>query len=160
MTRATNLYIAPDQARSRIMASVRAMHTGPELAVRRLLTDLGYRYRLHRSDLPGKPDIAFIGRRKLIFVHGCFWHGHDCRRGARVPRTNAAYWTAKIAHNRARDASVLEAAQAAGWDVAVVWECESRDAPALGSRLAEWLKPPAALAASLALSGVAKANED
>lgn len=126
------------------MARVRAKDTGPELAVRRMLTQLGYRYRLHRADLPGRPDVAFIARRKLLYVHGCFWHGHDCARGSRVPKTNSAYWLAKIARNRARDAATLMAAGAAGWDPAVVWECETRDPTMLAPRLRGWLEsaPP------------------
>lgn len=108
--------------------------------VRRLLTRMGYRYRLHRADLPGKPDIAFVGRRKAIFVHGCFWHGHDCPRGARMPRANADYWRAKIARNRARDAETGEALARMGWLRLVVWECELRDPAALRRRLDGFLE--------------------
>ena len=118
------------------MRAVRAHHTGPELAVPRLLTDLGLRYRLHRRDLPGSPDVAFIGRRVALFVHGCFWHGHACRRGARVPQTRTEYWRAKIDRNRARDADVALRLQASGWREVVVWECELKDRDALYGRLA------------------------
>ena len=121
------------------MARVRSRDTFPERAVRRVLTDLGYRYRLHREDLPGKPDIAFSSSRKAIFVHGCFWHGHDCARGAREPKANAQYWRAKIARNRARDARSLEALEAMGWDVLIVWECDLRDGPTLAIRLRSYL---------------------
>lgn len=123
------------------MARVRSLDTTPELIVRRLLTQLGYRYRLHRADIPGKPDIAFIGRRKAIFVHGCFWHGHDCKRGARAPRANADYWRAKIERNRARDARTLAALEAAGWSALVVWECGLRDEAGVVERLEGFLGP-------------------
>ena len=115
-----------DPNRSRIMRAVRSKDTKPELEVRRLLFSLGYRYRLHCKDLAGSPDLVFPGRRKVIFVHGCFWHGHDCPRGARKPATNAAYWEKKVGRNRVRDRSVLEALTASGWSVEVVWECELR----------------------------------
>ena len=105
----------PSPERSAIMRAVKSGNTAPELAVRKLLREFAPGYRLHRADLPGKPDIAYLGRRLAIFVHGCFWHGHDCARGARMPKTNAAYWRAKIARNRARDAAHLEALAALGW---------------------------------------------
>jgi DNA mismatch endonuclease Vsr len=89
---------------------------------------------------PGKPDIVYLGRRRAIFVHGCFWHGHDCARGARMPRANVEYWSAKIARNRARDAAVRERLAAAGWESLVVWECELRDDAALSERLAAFLQ--------------------
>lgn len=109
------------------MARVKGRDTKPELKVRALLRELGHTgYRLDRRDLPGRPDIAFIGRRRAIFVHGCFWHGHDCKRGARAPKTNTEYWRAKIARNAARDAAALEALDARGWRTLVVWECELR----------------------------------
>ena len=126
--------------RAEIMRRVRGRDTGPEIAVRRLLRAAGLTgYRLHRRDLPGRPDVAFIGRRAAIFVHGCFWHGHDCPRGARVPEANAAYWSAKLARNRARDAAALAALAAAGWRVLLVWECALRD-PGLGARLAAFVR--------------------
>src|SRR5579863_2115314 len=92
----------PEQ-RSRIMGAVKGSDTAPEMMVRRMAHRMGYRFRLHRKDLPGKPDLVFPGLRKVVFVHGCFWHGHDCTRGARVPIRNRDYWTAKIARNRERD---------------------------------------------------------
>lgn len=110
------------------MRAVKARDTGPELKVRALLRALGHRYRLDARDLPGRPDIVFRGRRKAIFVHGCFWHGHDCARGARQPKANAAYWTAKIDRNRARDTASRAALEAAGWRVITVWECEMKAA--------------------------------
>ena len=122
------------------MRTVRGRDTAPELAVRRLLTQLGYRYRLHRADIPGKPDIAFVGRRKAIFVHGCFWHGHDCKRGARPPKANADYWRRKIGRNRERDAATAERLAEAGWGALTVWECELRDTGAVRERLRAWLE--------------------
>ena len=91
------------EKRSAVMRRVKGRDTAPELAVRRLIWSLGGRYRLHRADLPGKPDIVLSGRRLVVFVHGCFWHGHDCARGARTPKTNRDYWLGKVARNRARD---------------------------------------------------------
>ncbi len=129
--------------RSAVMRRVKGRDTAPELIVRRLLWSLGARYRLHRADLPGKPDIALLGRRLAIFVHGCFWHGHDCRRGARVPKANRDYWLGKITGNRARDAAARRALVEAGWRVVVVWECELRDAAALAERARAWLARPA-----------------
>ena len=122
------------------MARIRSRDTGPELAVRKLLTKLGYRYRLHRAELPGTPDVAFIGQRKAIFVHGCFWHGHNCARGNRAPKSNADYWRAKIARNRARDTEAQARLGAMGWRVATVWECELRDQDGLSGRLREWME--------------------
>ena len=90
--------------RSATMRAVKGKDTKPELLVRRLVHGMGYRYRLHRKDLPGKPDLTFAGRRRVIFVHGCFWHGHDCARGARVQKNNRDYWLGKIGRNRGRDA--------------------------------------------------------
>ena len=119
------------------------------MIVRRLLHAMGYRYRLHRRDLPGAPDIVFPGRRKLIFVHGCFWHGHDCARGARMPAANADYWRSKIARNLVRDADHLAALHQAGWQALVIWECQLkvRDRPALTALLRAFLEdaaPPGA----------------
>ena len=118
----------PDQTmRSRIMRAVKSKDTKPEMIVRRLVHGMGYRYRLHRTGLPGKPDLVFGPRRKVIFVHGCFWHGHHCKRGARVPKTNIKYWTAKIGRNRQRDKDSEAALAAMGWRVLIVWECEKKD---------------------------------
>ncbi len=102
---------------------------------RRLLTGLGLRYRLHRKDLPGSPDIVLPGRRVAIRVNGCFWHGHDCARGARQPKANADYWRAKIERNRARDQRTEVELAALGWRPLTVWECELKDQAALGARL-------------------------
>jgi len=125
----------PDARRSAIMRAVKSRDTGPERAVRKLLHAFAPGYRLHRADLPGKPDIVYGRRRLAIFVHGCFWHGHDCPRGARAPKQNAAYWQAKIDRNRARDARNLVALEALGWRTLVLYECELKDEPALRARL-------------------------
>ena len=106
------------------MRAVKDRDTEPELIVRHLLYALGFRYRLHRADLPGKPDIVFPGRKKIIFVHGCFWHGHSCARGDRQPKTNKAYWRDKCARNKVRDQIHIDALTARGWQSLVVWECE------------------------------------
>lgn len=127
------------EKRSAVMARVQGKDTKPEMRVRRLLTRLGARYRLHRKDLPGSPDIVLPGRKLAIFVHGCFWHGHDCKRGARAPKANADYWQAKISRNRARDITSHEALQATGWRVETLWECELKDEAALRERLSALL---------------------
>ena len=114
----------PSEERSRIMRAVRSKDTGPEIIVRKWLHAHGYRYRLHRKDLPGNPDIVFPVRRKLIFVHGCFWHGHDCPRGDRQPKANADYWKRKIERNIARDREHLQVLERQGWKVLAIWECE------------------------------------
>ena len=117
------------------MAAVRSKDTRPEMLVRRLTHRLGYRFRLHRRDLPGHPDLVFPRRRAVVFVHGCWWHGHSCSRGARTPKTNLDYWTAKIARNMQRDRASSEALLADGWHVLVLWECEIKDEDALAGRL-------------------------
>ena len=136
--------VYPAEKRSAVMRRVKGRDTSPERTVRRALTALGARYRLHRKDLPGSPDIVMPGRRLALFVHGCFWHGHDCARGARVPKANRDYWTGKVARNRARDARVRAALEAQGWRVETLWECELKDEPALRERLTALLSvtPP------------------
>jgi DNA mismatch endonuclease (patch repair protein) len=130
--------------RSAVMRAVKSRDTGPERAVRAMLREIARGYRLHQSDLPGKPDIVY-GRRKLaIFVHGCFWHGHDCARGARMPKANAEYWRAKIARNRARDLKTVAAIEAIGWRALIIHECELKNAPALEARLGEALRSASA----------------
>ena len=122
MVSSTDIF-TPEQ-RSAVMRRVKGRDTGPEWTVRRILRAAGIGYRLGGRGLPGRPDVVMQGRRVALFVHGCFWHGHDCARGARQPKTNADYWIAKIGRNRARDA-VSEAALAAqGWRVITVWECD------------------------------------
>ena len=131
----------PAYDRSAVMRAVKSRDTTPERAVRALLRRIATGYRLHRADLPGKPDIVYRRRKLAIFVHGCFWHGHDCARGARAPKTNADYWRAKIARNRARDEKTLAALAAIGWRALVVYECELKDAARLKRRLEEALRP-------------------
>ncbi len=121
------------------MQAVKSRDTAPEMVVRRLLHARGFRYRLHRRDLPGCPDLVFSRRRKVVFVHGCFWHGHSCARGARMPKANADYWTAKIDRNRLRDAKTTARLLSEGWDVLIVWECEIANA-GLSRRLIEFLE--------------------
>ncbi|MDP3908248.1 very short patch repair endonuclease [Novosphingobium sp.] len=127
------------EQRSRVMRAVKSRDTKPEMIVRRAATALGYRYRLHKATLPGKPDLVFASRQKVIFVHGCFWHGHDCKRGARQPKTNADYWYAKVGGNRERDARSIAALETSGWETLVIWECETRDGDALSQRLSAFL---------------------
>lgn len=124
-----------DPARSAVMRAVKSRDTKPEMTVRRAAHALGYRFRLHRKDLPGSPDLVFPRLKTAVFVHGCFWHGHDCPRGARVPKANADYWRAKIARNVARDARVRGELDALGWKTLTLWECELKDAAALDARL-------------------------
>lgn len=123
----------PEQRR-RIMQAVKSKNTGPEMVVRRLLHAMGYRFRLHRKDLPGKPDIVLPGRRKAIFVHGCFWHAHGCSKG-RPPKSRLDYWLPKLAQNVARDRAKLEHLESLGWQAHVVWQCELRDIDALATSL-------------------------
>src|SRR5208337_3840255 len=99
----------PSETRSNTMRAVKSRDTKPEMIVRRMVHAMGKRYRLHRDDLPGKPDLTFPRLRKIIFVHGCFWHGHDCKRGARQPKDNAGYWSKKISRNKDRDVRTMEA---------------------------------------------------
>ena len=127
--------------RSAVMRAVKSRDTGPERAVRAMLRRIAPGYRLHRADLPGKPDIVYAGRKLAIFVHGCFWHGHDCARGARMPKANADYWRAKIARNRERDMKTLAAIEAIGWRALVIYGCELKNEAGLGARLAEALRP-------------------
>ena len=129
----------PSEQRSRIMRAVKHRDTEPELTVRRLLHRMGYRYRLHRKDLPGKPDIVFGPRRKIIFVHGCFWHGHSCKRGSRMPKTNAEYWETKITRNGERHLRQVKELAAAGWTSLTLWECELADREAAALRLCIFL---------------------
>ena len=129
--------VAPKR-RSEIMANIRAKDTKPEMAVRRLIHSLGYRYRLHRKDLPGQPDLVFSSRRKLVFVHGCFWHQHTCK-GAHLPKSNRSYWKPKLERNRARDAEHLKVLTSMGWKCIVVWECELKHLERVQQRLSRFL---------------------
>lgn len=127
------------EQRSRTMRAVKGVDTAPEMTVRRIAHRMGFRFRLHRKDLPGKPDLVFPRLRKVIFVHGCFWHGHDCARGARPPRTNVEYWRSKIARNSARDAASMRALKVAGWRASVIWECELKNLDNVKRRLMRFL---------------------
>ena len=132
--------------RSANMSSIRSKDTKPEWIVRRLLHAEGYRYRLHGKDLPGKPDLVFNKRRKVIFVHGCFWHQHprvECSDGRR-PKSNEAYWDAKLQKNVERDAAHLSSLRGKGWEVEVVWACETKDLDGLRDRLVRFLGPTSA----------------
>jgi len=128
--------------RSAHMGRIRRANTKPELVVRRLLHRLGYRFRLQWKAAPGRPDIAFPSRRKVIFVHGCFWHQHDGCRLAHVPTTRRDFWKTKFERNRERDARDLDRCIQAGWDAFVIWECEVGDLEALEERLAGFVGPP------------------
>jgi len=117
------------------MAAIRSKNTKPEMAVRRLVHRMGYRFRLHRKDLPGNPDLAFIRQRKVMFVHGCYWHMHRCRFGRVVPRTNAEFWRIKRESNRRRDKANLREIRRLGWDALVIWECQLKDMNALEKKI-------------------------
>jgi DNA mismatch endonuclease (patch repair protein) len=112
--------------RSQQMRLVRSENTKPEMAVRRMVHRMGFRYRLHVKDLPGHPDLVFPGRRKIIFIHGCFWHGHRCRAGMNRPASNVNYWTRKLERTRKRDRGNIRMLGRLGWDVLVLWECQLR----------------------------------
>jgi len=122
------------------MAAIRGRDTKPELVVRSLLHRMGYRYRLHGRDLPGRPDIVFRKRRKVIFIHGCYWHMHPCRYGSVVPKTNASFWADKRAANVRRDRENVAKLDAAGWETLTIWECEVRDTDRLRERLRTFLE--------------------
>jgi DNA mismatch endonuclease (patch repair protein) len=131
--------ISPEY-RSEIMSRVRAKDTKPEMLVRRLVHAAGYRYRLHVRDLPGKPDLVFPARRKVVFINGCFWHRHrDCAL-ARLPKSRTEFWTEKLERNRARDERNVAALRDLGWDVLTVWECEIRDPAGLMRRVEAFLE--------------------
>jgi DNA mismatch endonuclease, patch repair protein len=122
------------------MARIRGKNTRPEIAVRRVLHALGLRFRLHRRSLPGCPDIVLPKHRTVVFVQGCFWHGHDgCRRSA-LPKSNSRFWAEKIRRNRARDVLTGKALRAAGWRVRYVWECQTRDLVRLRRRLSTFFR--------------------
>lgn len=123
------------------MRSVRTANTGPEWTVRRLLHARGYRYRLHAKALPGKPDIVFSTRRKAIFIHGCFWHGHGCKKG-QPPKSRLDYWGPKLEANKLRDSRNVEQLRDLGWDTLIVWQCETADSEGLSKRLTAFLAEP------------------
>jgi DNA mismatch endonuclease, patch repair protein len=125
--------------RSTIMAKIRSKNTKPELIVRRLTHSLGYRYRLHRKDLPGKPDLVFAKRKKVIFVHGCFWHSHNCRVTPKIPKSNRDYWIPKLERNVQRDREHQEQLMNMGWQILVLWECELKDKECLAEIIKSFL---------------------
>jgi DNA mismatch endonuclease (patch repair protein) len=131
-------HVSPDR-RSFIMSRVKQKNTSPEMALRRALHALGYRYRLHSRDLPGSPDLVFPARRKVIFVHGCFWHGHGCRWG-KLPKSRLEYWQNKIATNQERDRVQLTQIRQAGWESMVVWQCEIKDLAEVSARVLAFLE--------------------
>lgn len=124
--------------RSENMRRIRSKGTRPELAVRGMVHRMGYRFRLHRENLPGKPDLVFVKRRKVIFVNGCFWHAHNCK-AAHRPKSNADYWWPKLKRNRARDKRNLAALVAQGWRPLVIWECELRKVAKTRGRIGKFL---------------------
>src|SRR5438067_12558133 len=130
--------LTPKQ-RSACMRAVRAQDTSPEMRVRQAVHSLGYRYALHRKNLPGKPDLVFVSRRKIVFVHGCFWHVHKYRHGRKYPVSNLNYWQTKRERNKKRDKEHLRALRATGWKVLVVWECWTKETERLRKRLIEFL---------------------
>ena len=127
------------EQRSRTMRAVKGKDTAPEMIVRRMVHGMGYRYRLHGKDLPGKPDLVFGPKKKVIFVHGCFWHGHKCKRGNRMPKDNRDYWQQKIARNKYRDREHLKALKVQGWQALVIWECELGAIDSMRSKINDFL---------------------
>ena len=132
--------ISPER-RSENMRRIRSTGMKPEMAVRKLSHRLGYRYRLHRRDMPGKPDLVFVSRRKVIFVHGCYWHGHGCAVGGTGAKSNTEYWGPKISRNKERDRQAIDALKNGGWDVLVIWECETRDSGSVEKAVKSFLGP-------------------
>ncbi len=122
------------------MRRVRSRDTGPEMTVRSLVHRIGFRFRLHRRDLPGNPDLAFPSRQRVIFVHGCFWHGHYCRAGRNRPSSNTAYWTAKLNRNCTRDARNRRLLRNLGWRVLVIWECELKNLERVRQRVSRFFE--------------------
>ena len=131
---------SPEQ-RSFIMRSVRSRDTGPELIVRKLLHRMGLRFSLQRKDLPGRPDIVLRKHRTVVFVHGCFWHGHDCAKG-RLPKSRLDFWGPKIERNQIRDAKSAKMLKADGWRVLTVWQCQTKDVDRLGRKLSRFFFAP------------------
>lgn len=127
------------QQRSERMRRVKGWDTKPELKLRKLVWSLGYRFRKHRRDVPGKPDLAFLGRRRAIFLHGCFWHRHDCPSGRRMPKSRVTFWKQKFGSNVERDSIVAKALRRAGWRSLVIWECQLKSAPSVERRIKRFL---------------------
>jgi DNA mismatch endonuclease (patch repair protein) len=131
-------HVEPEK-RSEIMRQVRTTGSRQEHMVRRMVWGLGYRYRLNYRDLPGSPDLAFPARRKVIFVHGCFWHGHDCSKG-RLPKSNVAFWAQKVSRNQARDKAVIDSLIADGWKVLIIWQCALKNLPEVEQAIKAFLQ--------------------
>ncbi|PPJ41186.1 MULTISPECIES: very short patch repair endonuclease [unclassified Pseudoxanthomonas] len=125
--------LSPER-RSWLMSRIRGANTKPEIEVRSMLHRMGYRFRLHRRDLPGTPDIVLPGRGTVVFVHGCFWHGHVCKR-TKMPKSRTKYWVEKIETNRSRDSRKRRGIRALGWKVVIVWECELKRPDKLAKKL-------------------------
>lgn len=134
--------IVTPEKRSRMMAGIKGKNTKPEMLVRKLLHGMGFRFRLHRKDLPGSPDLVFARLKKVIFVHGCFWHRHLGCKFAYTPKSNTQFWLDKLETNKRRDALALDAVEALGWEVLIVWECEVANLPALTQKLTSFLSAP------------------
>jgi DNA mismatch endonuclease (patch repair protein) len=134
--------IVDKQTRSRMMAGIKGANTKPEMSMRRALHRLGYRYRLHASDLPGRPDMVFPKHKAVVFVHGCFWHRHENCRYATTPATRPEFWEKKFAENVARDERCISRLKEMGWNTLVVWECEikSDGAASIAGKVADWLR--------------------
>lgn len=133
--------LSPEQ-RSKQMSSVRSKNTKPEMVVRRIVHQMGFRYRLHRKDLPGCPDLVFVKKKKVIFVHGCFWHQHTCKMGQRIPKSRTEFWQKKMQGNKDRDQRAIRQLRRDGWQVLVVWECQVilRNLPPLERKLRKFLE--------------------
>jgi DNA mismatch endonuclease (patch repair protein) len=131
-------HLSPEK-RSKNMAAISSKTTEPELIVRRMLFRLGYRFRLHVANLPGKPDIVFKGKRKAVFVHGCFWHRHPGCKYSSSPKTNVGFWREKFAKNISRDIKVQANLSEMGWDILIIWQCELKNADLLSKRLIEFM---------------------
>lgn len=150
MAKKSNLVRAPSKKarfdplspmeRSERMRSVKGKDTAPERVVRKLVDSMGYRYRLHARKLPGRPDIVFPSRHKVLFIHGCFWHRHRCASGVRIPRTRLDFWLPKLENNRKRDRRKIAALKRDGWDVLIVWECQLRNGMKLKEKIKGFLR--------------------
>lgn len=131
--------LSPDK-RGWLMSRIKSKNTSTELTIRRMIYAMGFRYRLHVKALPGKPDLVFAGRRKVIFVNGCFWHGHEDCRFARLPKSRIEFWAAKIARNRERDQENIAAIEARGWRVLTIWQCQLKDLEGLKKRINDFIE--------------------
>lgn len=128
------------EIRSKIMRKVRSKNTAPEIIVRSISHRLGFRFRLHRKDLPGKPDLTFPKLKSVIFVHGCFWHSHNCKAGQNKPKSNTEYWDNKLIRNKERDKANIIKIIALGWRPLIIWECETKDIKTLSTKIKKFLK--------------------